>query len=234
MLARWRNVIGIMAKRPMTKRSARAPVRKAPSKRTAPARSRFYTGENRVSYVPDVEIAHRGKTTVRTLTAPIGSRTAVARSSDSGLDRFREFLRTGMPGEHAYVVLLGLSTFDLPPLIESVRQGFPYATVDRLLENADLTSEQMADLTDIPRRTLTRRKQDGQLTPDESDRVLRAARMVGKALELFEGDRDAARNWLTSPQVGLGGAVPLIFANTELGAREVEHLADRLEHGVFA
>jgi putative toxin-antitoxin system antitoxin component (TIGR02293 family) len=50
---------------------------------------------------------------------------------------------------------------------------------------------------------------------------------------LFEGDRDAAADWLTRPQPALGGAVPLELAKTGLGTREVEALIGRLEHGVF-
>ena len=50
---------------------------------------------------------------------------------------------------------------------------------------------------------------------------------------LFEGDRDAAKSWLSAPQKALGGEVPLTIARTELGALEVERAIGRLEHGVF-
>ena len=59
-------------------------------------------------------------------------------------------------------------------------------------------------------------------------------RVLGKALELFEGDSRAAERWLSSPKAGLGGAVPSELAKTEAGAREVEALIGRLEHGVFS
>ena len=59
-------------------------------------------------------------------------------------------------------------------------------------------------------------------------------RVLGKALELFEGDSRAAERWLSSPKAGLGGAAPSEFAKTEAGAREVEALIGRLEHGVFS
>ena len=86
----------------------------------------------------------------------------------------------------------------------------------------------------IPRRTLTRRKREGVFAPDESDRLLRAARVFGRTLELFDGDRDRALDWLTTPQPGLGGAIPLQMARTDVGAREVERLVGRLEQGVFS
>ena len=56
---------------------------------------------------------------------------------------------------------------------------------------------------------------------------------MGKAVEVMESE-DNARQWLTSPQVGLGGAVPLEYAETEVGAREVEDLLGRIEFGVYS
>jgi putative toxin-antitoxin system antitoxin component (TIGR02293 family) len=67
----------------------------------------------------------------------------------------------------------------------------------------------------------------------ESDRVVRFARLLGQAIKLM-GDEEDARQWLNSPQFGLGGAVPLDYAKTEVGAREVENLLGRIEHGVYS
>lgn len=44
----------------------------------------------------------------------------------------------------------------------------------------------------------------------------------------------AARGWLATPQIGLGVATPLVFAETEVGAREVEDLLIRIEFNVNA
>ena len=59
-------------------------------------------------------------------------------------------------------------------------------------------------------------------------------RVSDKALKLFEGDAWAAERWLSSPKVALDGAVPYELVRTEAGAREVEALIGRLEHGVFS
>ena len=53
------------------------------------------------------------------------------------------------------------------------------------------------------------------------------------ATSVFE-DKAAARGWLTSPQIGLKGKEPLDLASSEAGAREVEDLLGRIEHGVLA
>ena len=150
------------------------------------------------------------------------------------VDRFRQFLRRGAPGPHSYVVLLGLETFDIPALLKTVERGFVYRTFERFQRNICLPFEQVTALVGIPRRTLTRRKREGRFLPDESDRLLRASRLFGRTLELFEGDREAATEWLTTAQTGLGGALPIDLARTDVGAREVETLIGRLEHGVFS
>ena len=85
----------------------------------------------------------------------------------------------------------------------------------------------------IRMRTLSRRKEEGRLRPDESDRLLRASRLFGKILDLFEGDLEKARAWFHAPQEGLGGATPMEFARTDIGSREVENLVGRLEYGVI-
>jgi putative toxin-antitoxin system antitoxin component (TIGR02293 family) len=53
-------------------------------------------------------------------------------------------------------------------------------------------------------------------------------------VNLFEGDVPAAMTWLTTPRKALGGRPPLSYARTEPGAREVENLIGRLEHGIFS
>jgi putative toxin-antitoxin system antitoxin component (TIGR02293 family) len=138
-----------------------------------------------------------------------------------------------MPGVNSYVVLLGLETFDSVRLLRSVERGLPYRAFERLVANTSLSSDAALVLVNIPQRTLTRRKREGRFHQDESDRLVRASRIFAHALSLFEGDRDAAKHWLSAPQKALGGAVPLLLARTELGALEVERLIGRLEHGVF-
>jgi len=148
---------------------------------------------------------------------------------------FRRKALSGVKGtHHAHVTLLGLAPSDTAHLMRQVKKGLPFRVVERLRRNMALTTEEFAELIQVKPRTFSRRKEEGRFHPDESDRALRASRLFGKALELFEGDAAAARDWLSSEQPALGGAVPLSVARTELGAREVEHLIGRLEHGVFS
>lgn len=65
----------------------------------------------------------------------------------------------------------------------------------------------------------------------ESDRVVRYAELLHRAVE-FLGDNDAAARWLDTPSVALDGETPLDHATTEFGARDVIRLIGRLEHGI--
>jgi putative toxin-antitoxin system antitoxin component (TIGR02293 family) len=150
------------------------------------------------------------------------------------MTKFRQELLADLGQTHnLYLTLLGLPRLDTANLIKRVEKGFSFSLLVRFQRNVALPMKEIAEWIQIPQTTLNRRRAQGRLQPDESDRVLRASRVFGKALELFEGDAEAARHWLASPQRALGGAVPMGLAKTDLGAREVEDLIARLEHGVF-
>lgn len=134
---------------------------------------------------------------------------------------------------HPYVILLGLKPCDTEPLLKNIEGGIPYTAFQRLQKNLEMTTGELAELLQINVRTLQRRKKSGKLEPDESDRLLRLSRVFGKALELFEGDFDGAKKWLSEKQTGLGNLRPIDFIKSEVGAIEVENLLGRLEHGVF-
>jgi len=142
--------------------------------------------------------------------------------------------RAGRGTPRGYVELLGLRASDTPHLLERVEEGFPFGALERFQQTIELSTTEVAELVQMKPRTLSRRKAEGRLKPDESDRLVRAARVVGRALDLFEGDVHAAWQWLSTSQLALGGVEPLSLARTEVGAREVEDLIGRLEEGVFS
>lgn len=148
------------------------------------------------------------------------------------VERFRTRLEAEPGRGHAYVTLLGLRTFDPARLHDRVREGLSYEAFERLRRVLDLPASRTATLLEVPPRTLARRKAAKRFGPEESDRLVRLSRLVGLALELFEGDLEETRAWLAAPHPALGGRPPLEFQTTGVGAREVENLIGRLEHGV--
>ena len=71
-----------------------------------------------------------------------------------------------------------------------------------------------------------------RLTTTESERIVRFARLFGLTLEVFE-DEETTREWLKTNNPGTANESPLSYADTEFGAREVENLLGRIDHGVF-
>jgi putative toxin-antitoxin system antitoxin component (TIGR02293 family) len=130
--------------------------------------------------------------------------------------------------------IIGIKAGDTPSLIREVTHGFSYQALAAFVAFTGLELAKIADLIGIPSRTLARRKTVGKLSSEESERLLRISSLFEKAVELFEGDTVAALNWMSSPKAALNSETPLDYSRTEVGAREVEDLIGRLEHGVFS
>jgi putative toxin-antitoxin system antitoxin component (TIGR02293 family) len=118
-------------------------------------------------------------------------------------------------------------------LIHRIQKGLPFSELEALRKKLDLPLDQLASRLSISRATLHRRRGAGRLSAEESDRVLRFSRLLSQAIDLF-GNVERGRAWLKFPQYGLGGAVPLDYASTEAGAREVENLLGRIKYGVYS
>ena len=125
-----------------------------------------------------------------------------------------------------------------PPLsdgestLAKVRRGLPYSVVEALA-SAVGSRRELAQAVGMSATTLARRQRTGRLTPAESDRTVRIARVVDMSRVLMRGDLEATRQWLTTPHDLLDGESPLQRADTETGARDVEQLVGRLRQGVF-
>ncbi len=118
-------------------------------------------------------------------------------------------------------------------LVEALRQGLPSAAADALVAPEGITRDELHRLV-IPRRTLAKRRQmGGTLTAQESDRLARVARILGRAEEAFQ-NAEKAHRWLRKPNRALEGQVPLELLVTEAGARLVEQALLRITHGIFA
>jgi putative toxin-antitoxin system antitoxin component (TIGR02293 family) len=96
-----------------------------------------------------------------------------------------------------------------------------------------ISLKELAEVVGIPERTLLLRKRHRKMTPDESDRLYRVARIVFLTLNLFEGDAHLMRRWLKEPALALWNDIPLKLLHSEVGARAVENVIGRLEYGVY-
>ena len=110
----------------------------------------------------------------------------------------------------------------------------PAGSVTALAEKLHVGNNVLSRKLGIPQRTLTRRlSQSSLLTPAESDRTVRIARVYAHAMEMI-GDENKAIEWLGTPNRALGGAQPLDQLDTDLGARAVEDILGRIAYGVYS
>ncbi|HEX3982933.1 MAG TPA: antitoxin Xre/MbcA/ParS toxin-binding domain-containing protein [Acidisoma sp.] len=123
----------------------------------------------------------------------------------------------------------GRADADIIPLI---RRGLPVASIEFILGSGRLTLAEL-DRIVLPRKTLMNRRKLGLLTPEQSDRLVRVARLIAAAEETF-GSAEKAHQWLRRPTTALGGEKPLDLLDTDEGARRVDVLLGRIGHGIAA
>jgi len=120
-----------------------------------------------------------------------------------------------------------------------IKKGIPLGVILHIKKEFNLPDEVIARIIGVSPRTVSRRRKTvkipakERLSPVESDRVYRFARIVALAEDIFE-DKKEALEWLNSPQYGLGGRVPFDMLQTDAGAREVEELLIRIDYGVIS
>lgn len=127
---------------------------------------------------------------------------------------------------------IGVRAENTDQLILQLKAGLSTDSFDKLKKRLDITDNSLAKIVQIPKRTLNRRRENGRLKTDESERVLCLAQLFDMAVDVLGSDKKAAR-WLKKPARGLGGRIPLEYADTTLGAHEVINLLGRIDHGVF-
>ena len=117
-------------------------------------------------------------------------------------------------------------------MVKLIRRGLPVGAVQFVLDSRRLTIAELDQIV-LPRKTLANRRRIGNLTPEQSDRLIRVARVLAAAEETF-GNQEKAGAWLRRPTRALGGECPLLLLDTDEGAREVTALLGRIDHGIAA
>jgi putative toxin-antitoxin system antitoxin component (TIGR02293 family) len=126
--------------------------------------------------------------------------------------------------------VLGRNLSSQLDLREAIREGFPPAVVEELMQSSGLTLKELAEALDLSPRSLQRRRRSGRLARFESDRLYRLARIVALAQQSL-GNRENASRWLKRSNRALGGIAPIAAMDTELGARQVEDVLGRIAYG---
>lgn len=130
--------------------------------------------------------------------------------------------------------VLGQTIKNSEDLTRLIRKGLPAGSITALAQKLQIGNSVLSRKLGIPQRTLTRRLSEASLlTPAESDRTVRMARVFANAVEMI-GDEGRAILWLTTPNRALGGERPLDQLDTDVGARLVEDILGRIAYGVYS
>src|SRR5437773_7231384 len=105
-------------------------------------------------------------------------------------------------------------------LRERLRRGLPFAAVTALGAAYRIDVKRLAAILSIPERTFARRRHERPLRADESDRLVRVARIAALE-ERTLGGRERAIPWLHRPHRPPGPAAPRSPLATEIGPRQV-------------
>jgi len=130
-----------------------------------------------------------------------------------------------------HVLRLGTRVRTELDLHHAIQAGLAYSGIERLATALDTDADEVARVVALPKRTMARRRAAGVLSAAESERVVRLARAYARALDVL-GDAAKARRWLRAPNRGLGGEAPIDLVETDVGARAVEDVLGRIEHGI--
>ena len=135
------------------------------------------------------------------------------------------------PESIAEILGLGASVRTVGELELAVSEGLPKRALERLSARLyeDRRSASAYKFKVVPQATWKRRNK--RLSVDESEKTERLARVLAAAEYVWD-DRGKAREWMSKPHRELKGQTPLEVARTELGARRVEDLLDKLYFGL--
>ena len=135
------------------------------------------------------------------------------------------------PESIAEILGLGASVRTIGELESAVSAGLPKRALERLSSRLfdDRRTASAYKFKVVPPATWKRRGK--RLSVDESEKTERLARVLAAAEHVWD-DRDQAREWMSKPHRELQGQTPLDVSRTELGARRVEDLLDKLFFGL--
>jgi putative toxin-antitoxin system antitoxin component (TIGR02293 family) len=115
--------------------------------------------------------------------------------------------------------------------IRMVEEGLPIAAAEHLSALGELSEAELGEI--VPRRTLSHARAKGRLSPEQSDRVVRAIGLYARAHEVF-ANREKANRWMRRPNRALDGERPLALLRTSSGSELVETLLERIAYGVYS
>ena len=119
-------------------------------------------------------------------------------------------------------------------IIRRQREGLPLKVISVMSRKLDMNVDAFTTALSLPRNIKKSRFMRGKnLPPLAAERVIRAARILKRATEVFESEQDACI-WLKLRNRALGGKMPLSYMDTGAGFHHVGDELKRIEYGLVA
>ena len=115
--------------------------------------------------------------------------------------------------------------------VDVIRAGLPASAFVGVAVALDLTVDELAAKLGVSPRTIRdQRKKLSRLSSENTEKLVRIARIQHQARKVFTTD-GAVSDWLTSPAPALEGTKPIDLLDTDFGARELEAVLNGIAYG---
>jgi len=134
----------------------------------------------------------------------------------------------GMQGKHDFTHINNDNDF-----ISVIRNGIPKQAMTHLMNIADISLMEMANIMHTTDRTLRRYSATQKLPQEQSEGVVEMAKLYSRGEEVF-GNMEKFREWMNTVLLPFGNKKPKEFLDTSLGIRMILDELGRIEHGILA
>ena len=117
--------------------------------------------------------------------------------------------------------------------IDIIREGIPKEAMSNLMDIAEISLQEMSDITHISDRTLRRYNSQDKLPQEQSERVVELAKLYTRGSDVLGGLANF-KEWMDSRLIPLGNKKPKEFLDTSLGIDLLMKELGRIEQGIFA
>jgi putative toxin-antitoxin system antitoxin component (TIGR02293 family) len=168
------------------------------------------------------ETYHELARTVRRAKAPAGGEVEEWQETASSLSRQSDLFEQ----------MLGINARSEQEILHLIENQLPLETFYHLVQQGVSITEAYSLIIN-PRTLKHRRSKKQPLSVEESERVVRVARILATAQAVL-GERESALNWLRTPKKRFDGRTPMEMIATEVGGRMVEEMLIQIDEGMFA
>jgi putative toxin-antitoxin system antitoxin component (TIGR02293 family) len=149
-------------------------------------------------------------------------------------------MRRGRHGGAGFARLFVMAPLERAGLIKT---GVPSAMVNEVSRAMDVSKERFYALSGLSRATVSRKiAADAALTPDESERVVGIAKLIGQVQAIVNESGDPQgfeagkwfHDWISRPLPALGGHKPEEYLQTADGREVISKLMAQMQSGAYA